>query len=461
MRLRAPVLVSAIALVACGRQGPIKTPTTDVIAVQLPLSTYDVSLPNGLRVLVQEDHQTPAVALRIEYRVGAWADPEGRSGFAHLFEHMMFEGSKHVARGEFEATMSVGGARFNAETSSDSTVYFETFPKAMLDKVLWLESDRMGFLLERLDQKMLDEVRTIVKNEQHERTETRPFGGLAPAVNTRLFPHGHPYHHSVGGVAAELDQATLEDVRSFFLRWYAPNQATLVIVGDVDTKDVLARVARWFSPIPPGPPAPKLPKFPVPRAQGDKRLVFQASVDAPRISMSWAIPAFNEPDEVALLSAAQLLERWAGDFLGKRARRVVVDEWAGQFGGALTLHVSLPPDGSVDAILPAIDGALADFSAPKHWKRPDALVKASLYEPYTIRVLNTDGPTLRAATIATFDRLTGSPLGVLDRLRAFERLEPDAVLSAFDRYVHKAPRMIAIVQPTKDAPVGGRLSEES
>jgi len=458
--MRRIVICGFLAVLGCGRGPNAKTPATDALEKRLPLTVREATLSNGLKVVLQEDHDAPSIALRLIYRVGSGADPKGRSGFAHLFEHVMFEGSKHVARGEFESRMAEMGASYNAETGLDFTAYHETFPKNRLDTVLWLESDRMGFLLERLDQKMLDEVRGVVKSEYRERMESKPYAAVDPAIEAALFPGDHPYHHWPAGSLPELDAASLSDVRSFFLRWYAPNNATLVLVGDFDANVALARVKHWFSAIPAGPPPPVIPKMPPPRLSADLRLGFEAGIELPRVSFAWAVPAFGEPGDVALDSAANILYSRAFTVLTKDnelAHSVSVRHRPGRFGGVFVLSALLLRDAKVEKAITAMDSAIDDVSRWARWTMDETRVKESLYGEFAGEVFDFDGPSQRAASLAFYDLMIGKPQGLADRLRAFERLDSDDVVDAYRTWVLRSHRVIAVVKPTDGAPVAGRL----
>ncbi|MBI2395895.1 MAG: insulinase family protein [Deltaproteobacteria bacterium] len=453
----------SLACAACARGTP-KTPATDALAAQLPIGTRVATLKNGLKVVLQEDRRAPRIALRLTYRVGSSADPPGRSGFAHLFEHLMFEGTKHVPRGAFETTLRKIGARYNAATSPDETTYYETFPKHELEAVLWLESERMGFFLERLDQAMLDAAREVVKNELRQRRDGVPYSAVSDAIFASVFPPDHPYHRPVGGTAAELDAATLDDVRSFFLRWYAPNDATLVLIGDFDAGAALERVRHWFEAIPAGPPPPQIPRLPPPVLAKDHRVLMEAGVTLPRLSLAWPIPAYGEPDDVALASAATLLYWRVGGALTKEkelAHSVNVTRVPGRFGGLLVLSALLDERANPEQALKVIDDAMDDLSRFARWTMDDKEVKSSLYQLYAEEVFSLDGATARAEAFGTFDLLMNDPAGVVPRLRAYEALDSSDVVDAYRRWILRPPRLTVIVRPKQGAPVSGRVMEES
>ena len=217
------------------------------------LAIQKAHLGNGLEVLLHEDHRTPIVSVNLWYHVGSKDEPAGRNGFAHLFEHVMFQGSKHVPEGTFNRDLErAGGTSINGTTSTNRTSYFETVPKNRLELALWLESDRMGFLLERLDHAAFSGQRDVVKNERRQNYENAPYGMLEQFLCGAMYPDSHPYHRLTIGSPEDLDAATLDDVRAFFRTWYVPNNATLVIAGDIDAAAALAQAERYFGPIPRG-----------------------------------------------------------------------------------------------------------------------------------------------------------------------------------------------------------------
>ena len=210
----------------------------------------DQRLANGLRVIVAEDHLAPVVAVNVWYDVGSKHEVPGKTGFAHLFEHVMFQGSRHVAKAEHVALIQAAGGTMNGSTWLDRTNYFETLPAHQLELGLWLEADRMATLLDALSQENLDNQREVVKNEKRWSYDNRPYGSWQEKLQAHLFPPEHPYHHSTIGSMDDLDAASLEDVSAFFRTYYAPNNAVLSVVGDVETADVARRGGALLRPDP-------------------------------------------------------------------------------------------------------------------------------------------------------------------------------------------------------------------
>src|SRR5919202_2170263 len=217
---------------------------------RIPFEKY--ALPNGLEVILHEDHSVPLVAVDLWYHVGSADERPGRTGLAHLFEHVMFTGSEHAPAGAFDQWLEAAGADNNGSTTEDRTAYYEWMPSNALPLALWLEADRMGHLLPTLDQARLDLQRDVVKNERRQRVENVPYGRAEETTLAALFPRGHPYSWPVIGSMADLSAASLEDVKGFFRTYYAPNNATLVVAGDFQPDSAKAIVSRYFGDIPRG-----------------------------------------------------------------------------------------------------------------------------------------------------------------------------------------------------------------
>jgi len=295
-------------------------PTTPVPTVAFS----DDRLSNGLRLIVAEDHLAPVVAINIWYDVGSKHEENGKTGFAHLFEHVMFQGSRNVAKAEHIALIQAAGGTMNGTTWLDRTNYFETLPSHQLDLGLWLEADRMATLLDALSQENLDNQREVVKNEKRWSYDNRPYGSWQEKLQAHLYPSDHPYHHSTIGSMEDLDAASLDDVKAFFQTYYAPNNAVLSVVGDVDTDAVRASVERYFGAIPPNPSIPPLRDMSLPPTLGREiREVVEDRVPLPRIYVGFRAPVFGDHRLDALEVAGQIL---AGGKGSRLHRRLVRDE---------------------------------------------------------------------------------------------------------------------------------------
>jgi len=306
------------------------------VPTSVPQVTFtDERLPNGLRLIIAEDHLAPVVAVNVWYNVGSKHEQPGKTGFAHLFEHVMFQGSKHVAKAEHIALIQAAGGTMNGTTWLDRTNYFETLPSHQVDLGLWLEADRMATLLEALSQENLDNQREVVKNEKRWSYDNRPYGSWQEKLQAHLFPPEHPYHHSTIGSMADLDAASVEDVKDFFRTYYAPNNAVLSVVGDVDTAAVRASAERYFGQIPANPSIPPLGDLSLPPTLGGEiREIVHDRVPLPRIYVGFRAPIYGDPRLDALDVAGQIL---AGGKGSRLHRRLVRDERIAQDVAIFTL----------------------------------------------------------------------------------------------------------------------------
>jgi zinc protease len=292
--------------------------------VPLPVIKFtDERLPNGLRLIISEDRLAPVVAVNLWYDVGSKHEQPGRTGFAHLFEHVMFQGSAHVGKAEHMAIVQAAGGVANGSTWLDRTNYYETMPSNQLELALWLEADRLATLPEAISQENLDNQREVVKNEKRWSYDNRPYGSWVEKLLAGIYPAAHPYHHPTIGSMADLDAASLDDVISFFKLHYAPNNAVLSIVGDVDPDQARAWVRQYFGPIPANRALPiALPDMTLPATLGREiREVVPDRVPLPRIMWGMRAPLFGDPRLEALDMAGQILAGGKGSRLHRRLVR--------------------------------------------------------------------------------------------------------------------------------------------
>jgi zinc protease len=290
---------------AAKAQAPAKSASATQQFPTLKFEKY--KLPNGLEVIMQEDHRLPLVAVNLWYHVGPSNERPGRTGFAHLFEHMMFSGSKHVANNEhFKDLEGAGASDINGTTDFDRTNYFETLPSNQLELALWLESDRMGYLLDTLDGKKLVTQRDVVRNERRQSVENQPYGLADEEVFHKLYPKGHPYYASVIGSHADIEAARLDDIRGFFKQYYAPNNASIAIVGDINKAEARALVEKYFGSIPAGPAVPKIDAT-TPPITAEKRSVVTDQVELPRVYMAWVTDPIFKPGDAEADLVAKIL----------------------------------------------------------------------------------------------------------------------------------------------------------
>ncbi|MFM1886769.1 MAG: hypothetical protein RL026_1926 [Pseudomonadota bacterium] len=388
---------------------------------QLGVETY--TLPNGLTVILAEDKRLPLVAVNLWYHVGPAHEKPGRTGFAHLFEHMMFQSSKHVPEDQFFKLLEGAGATLiNGSTSFDRTNYYETVPTDKLELALWLESDRMGFLLDKLDAKSLANQRDVVRNERRQSTEGRPYGLVDEAFYQTLFPKGHPYHGVVIGSHADIEAARLADVQEFFSQYYAPNNASLAIVGDIDKAAVKALVAKYFGSIKAGDPVPR-PQVDRPVLKGEQRKVVTDRIELPRVTIGWFSPAAYAAGDAEADLLADLL---AGDKSSRLYRRLVHE-----------LQIAQSVQATQDSLL--LGSVFAIEATARPGVKPEQLEQVIDEE---LRKLLAEGPTQAEVDRARNGRLTAmlrsleTVGGVADRLNhyLFFRQQPDFIAADMARY---------------------------
>jgi zinc protease len=318
------------------------------------------TLKNGLDVILHEDHSIPMVAVNVWYHVGSQNEVPGRTGFAHLFEHVMFEGSKHHNKEYFEPLQEAGG-NINGSTSTDRTNYYENVPSNYLELALWLESDRMGFLLDALDDRKFEVQRDVVKNERRQSYENRPYGMVSMEIRKALFPPNHPYHWQTIGSQEDLDAATLDDVKDFFRRFYAPNNASLAIAGDIDPEKALQLVEKYFGDLVPVAPVPRLHRW-VSKLDDEVRVDLKDRVQLERVLFqSWARAA-----------APGCTGRWSTRSKSpvKPAPTTPRWRWPAKFGLTPPSRPVTPSKRSSRLCWPSFTASRTSFRPPKRYSGP-------------------------------------------------------------------------------------------
>ena len=338
-------------------------------ASAIPRIDYEkYSLPNGLEVILSQDHRLPLTAVNLWYHVGPANEEPGRTGFAHLFEHMMFQGSKHVASdAHFRILEGAGASDINGTTDFDRTNYFETIPASQLELALWIESDRMGYLLEKVDQGALDNQQDVVRNERRQSVENQPYGIAEEAMFHQLFPKTHPYYAEVIGSHADIQAARLEDVQKFFKQYYSPSNASLAIVGDIDTAATKKLVERYFGPLERGPDVPPITAA-TPPIEAERRQTVADRVELPRVYMAWITSPFFKPGDADADIAAGIIGGGKSSRLYKRlvydkqiAQQVSAQQYSLVLGSVFNIQVTARPGHTADEIEAALEAELDAF----------------------------------------------------------------------------------------------------
>jgi zinc protease len=407
---------------AAAAQAP---PQSRASAIDIPFEQY--TLANGLRVILSQDRSVPTVAVSVWYHVGSKNEEKGRTGFAHLFEHVMFTGSGHIPYGVHDQLTNAVGGSNNGETDNDRTIYYETIPSNYLESALWLESDRMGFLLDALDLAKLNAQRDVVKNERRESIENAPYGRVEEILPAATYPAGHPYSWPVIGSMQDLSAASEQDVKNFFRLYYAPNNAILTIVGDFDPAQTRAWVTKYFAPIPAGKPIIR-PKVEPARLAGETRLVYEDDVPVQRLYIQWPTVGRRNPDQFALSVLASVLTNGRTARLNKA---LVYEKQAASSIGAIQSTVEDVGEFSI-TVVPRSGQSLTAIE-----QDIDALIEK----------LKAEGPTPREIQVATASQELTFINGLQSNLGKSDQLAEGAGYHDDPEYYRKAYQARRAVTP--------------
>lgn len=421
-------------------------------------------LGNGLRVVVSEDHATPSATVHLHYDVGSRHEAAGRTGLAHLFEHLMSQGSRNVAPGEHAALMHACGAVFNAGTATDMTVYFQHLPAGAVELALWLEADRMATLADELSQELLDAQRGVVTQEKHQRYDV-PFGSIEPRLLALVYPSGHPYHHPVIGSLDDLNAATLDDVAGFFRAFYVPGNAVLAVTGDVTAEQVFDAAERYFGPVPAGPQPPHIPARVLEPACGQARDEAAEAVPFAMTALGWRLPpnSVTDPEIFACDMALRIL---AGG-RPSRAHQVLVRELQAaqgvsaftdpRNGGNSLAMITVPampgvPDGIIEKALGAeLDRLAADGPGEEELACARAAAEREMLAAFSTSAG-------RAASLAHFAAAFGDPALINTLPGRITAITPGQVRDAAAAWLR--PESAAVVTTSPALPAVSELSPE-
>ena len=452
---KTPLAILALACLATAPvsgQQPAAGPT-----ISVPYTMF--KLPNGLTVILHEDHSVPTVAVNVWYHVGSAREKPGRTGFAHLFEHLMFEGSKNVKEGEFDTLLEAAGGNNNGSTNTDRTNYYETVPSNALDLALFLESDRMGYLLDVVTPKLVDGQRDVVKNERRQSYENAPYGMAHVRLTERMYPKDHPYHWPVIGYMDDLTAATHEDVTEFFKKYYAPGNASLVIAGDINPAEARKRVEYWFRDVKAGAPVEPLTVKPA-ELQGVVKETLTDRVQLPRIYLSWHTPALFAPGDAELDIAASVLTGGKNSRLYKRlvydlqlAQNVSASQASAKFGSRFTIVVTArpspdPPENVLERIKGIVDEELEKLrSTPPEAREVDRARNG--YESGFLSQMEV--VAAKAEQLNAYYFATGTPDYFAKDLARYQAIQPAAVQAIVKQWLPAGKRLELSVVP---APAG-------
>jgi zinc protease len=423
--------------------------TGDGKDISIPFSKY--VLDNGLTVILHEDHSDPMVHVDVTFHVGSAREEQGRSGFAHFFEHMMFEGSENVAQGEFSRMLSNAGGTLNGTTNSDRTNYYETIPVNQLETALWLEADRMGLLLPAVTQEQFEIQRAAVKNERGQRVDNRPYGRISETMMKNLYPPSHPYSWPVIGWMEDLDAADLDDLKRFFLRWYGPNNATLTIGGDIDPTQTLEWVSKYFGPIPSGPGVETQQAMPG-QLDEDRHMTMEDNIHLPAIAMLIPTVYYRHPDEAPLDAAAKIIGQGRASLLYQRLVQTgrAVSAYASHACRELACEMAFvviqnPASGETLAEMEvAIRETLREF-VDRGANEDDLQKFIAGFE--SGQVFGMQSVAGKVSNLAFSQVYSGDPKTAMDDIQRYAEVTTNEVVRTFSKYIKNQPAVILSVVP--------------
>ncbi|MGA0555587.1 M16 family metallopeptidase [Larkinella sp. VNQ87] len=413
----------------------------------IPYQKYVLS--NGLTVVVHEDHSDPIVHVDVTYHVGSAREEIGKSGFAHFFEHMMFQGSDHVADDEHFKLVTEAGGTLNGTTNQDRTNYFETVPSNQLERALWLEADRMGFLLDAVTQKKFEIQRATVKNERGQNYDNRPYGLVSEYTAKNLYPYGHPYSWLTIGYIEDLNRVNVNDLKNFFLRWYGPNNAVLTVGGDVDPKQVVQLAEKYFGSIPKGPEVTKT-VVPTVVVEKDRYVSYEDNIRFPMLRMVYpTVPRFH-PDEAPLDALAEILGGGKSSLFYKnfvKAEKAVqanVGHPANELAGEFTFTVLPFPDKRLDSTEAIVRNTLVEFE--KRGVTDDDLAQfKATREADMINALSSVAG--KVSQLASFQTFAGTPNYLPKEFKRYQDVTKADIMRVYNQYIKGKKGVILTVYP--------------
>jgi zinc protease len=447
MKCAAALLLLSIAAPALAQTHPAPP------KIELPYTQF--TLPNGLRVILHEDHSVPMVTVNMWYHVGSAREKEKRTGFAHLFEHLMFMGSGHVKPGEFDEWLEAAGGDNNGSTETDRTNYWINVPANSLELALFLESDRMGYLLDTMTPKTVDAQRDVVKNERRQSVENRPYGTAEVVLGELLYPPGHPYHWPVIGYMDDLTAASYDDVVAFFKAYYAPANASLVVAGDLQAAEARRLIEKWFGDVKAG-PRPEPMTIPGAMLTGVQKKTITDRVQLPRLFLAWLTPRHFEPGDAALDVAADVLAGGKNSRLYKRlvyemqiAQDVSAFQASAQISSSFQVVATPRPGHTVAELQKVIDEEIQKLQreppTAHEMERSVNQIEASFYN----RMERVGGFGGKADQLNAYYTYTGDPDWFNEDLGRYRVLSPNDVTAAAAQFLPLDKRVELTVQPEK------------
>src|SRR5437667_12237342 len=448
---------------AARAQQAAAAPAPAASRVEVPYAQFN--LPNGLHVILHEDHTVPLLTVNVWYHVGSSREKPGRTGFAHLFEHLMFMGSGSVKYGVFDRLLESAGGTNNASTAADRTNYYIDVPSNALDLALYLESDRMGYLLDAMSPQTVNAQRDVVKNERREKYENAPYGMASIEIAQMLYPEGHPYRWPTIGYMEDLTAASYEDVLEFFRKYYQPANASLVVAGDINMAEARAKVEKWFADVKPGPgPVPPI-DYPHPMVSAVTRKTIQDRVQLPRLYLDWITPAHFQPGDAELDVVSSLLAGGKNSRLYKRlvyelqiAQDVAAYQASQDLSSQFEIVVTARPPkqgetatAAIDRIRGIVDEELRTLQqtapASREFQRAINQIESSFYD----RMERIGGFGGVGDQMNGYYTETGNPAYFNSDLARYRALGPADVTAAAAKLLPLDKRVELVVEPAKES----------
>jgi zinc protease len=413
----------------------------------IPYEKYKLS--NGLTLIVHEDHSDPVVHVDVTYHVGSAREEVGKSGFAHFFEHMMFQGSDNVADEEHFKIVSDAGGTLNGTTNRDRTNYFETVPSNQLETALWLEADRMGFLLDAVTQKKFEVQRETVKNERGQNYDNRPYGLVYELTSKNLYDYGHPYSWTTIGYLEDLNRVNVNDLKNFFLRWYGPNNATITVGGDVKPADVVKLVEKYFGSIPAGPAVEDMKPM-VAKLEKDRYISYEDNVRFPMLRMTFPTPESGHKDEAALDVLAEIIGQGKNSIFYKnmvkeqKALQASASNSTSELAGEFGITVMAFPNNNLAASEALVRKSIAEFETRGVTEDDLQRYKASAESSLINRLASVSG---KVSQLASFETFENNPNYIQEALRRIQAVTKEDVNRVYNQYIKGKPAVILSVVP--------------
>ncbi len=411
--------------------------------IVIPYEKY--VLPNGLTVVVHEDHSDPVVHVDVTYHVGSAREEIGKSGFAHFFEHMMFQGSDHVGDEQHFKIVTEAGGTLNGSTNRDRTNYYETVPNNQLEKMLWLEADRMGFLLDAVTQRKFEVQRETVKNERGQNYDNRPYGLAGETTAKNLYPYGHPYSWLTIGYLEDLNRVDVNDLKNFFLRWYGPNNATLTVGGDVKPADVVKLAEKYFGSITRGPEVKNM-KLDAPVLEGDRYVTLVDNyARLPLLSITFPTVPNYHPDEAPLSCLAQVLGQGKNSVFyqeitkNQKALDASAFNRGSELSGEFSISLTPAPGATLADSKKLIDEAIKTFEARGVTDEDIEKFKGAFESQYINRLQSVSG---KVSQLAAYQTYTGNPNMIGQELARYTNVKKEDVLRVYNQYLKGKPAVI-------------------